>query len=171
MSSQSSTFLLWLAPSFVSAMFAARLSVWLQPHFSPIVLFPLLTGAALGLVLCAWLYLVRLSHRRLAVVGTVLVAMTAALAEHGFFYFDYRGAFEATRSRNEPKIAIVAGDLQPVSFIEYMRAHATRARDLVLWVGNSLLTVIAATGVVVWWLKSHSPNLNSLRVREGTEPL
>jgi hypothetical protein len=156
MSSQSSTFFLWLVPSLGVAVFLARISVWLQPRFSPVVLFPLLTGAALGLALGGLLYLVHLRDPRLGVVATPFVALNMALAEHAFFYLDYRSDFAATLSRNESKLVLVADEVQPVPFIEYMRAHAADSRDVLLWIGNGLLTIIAATGVVTWWAKAHS---------------
>ena len=71
-------FLTWLVPAGVVALAVARVSVWVQPHFAPVVLYPLLVGAALGALLCGLLQVARLGGARLAVMGTVLVALAAA---------------------------------------------------------------------------------------------
>ena len=175
MSFQPSTFFLWLVPSLGVAVFLARVSVWLQPRFSPVVVFPLLTGAALGIALGGLLYLVHLRDPRLGVVATPFVALILALAEHAFFYLDYRSDFAATLSRNERKLVLVADEVQPLPLVEYMRAHAADSRDVLLWIGNCLLTIIAATGVVAWWAKAHSHRRIALsdihRAEPSTNPL
>jgi hypothetical protein len=93
--------------------------VWVQPHFAPLVLFPLLVGAALGALLCGLLQLARLSDARLAVMGTILVAVLAAAAEHMFFYLD--------RHHDQLRQALEAGIPEEVvsmaTFSEYLRGE------------------------------------------------
>src|SRR5262245_5329293 len=124
MTTRTSAFLLWLVPALVAAVAIARVSVWVQPTLSPIVIYPLAIGAALGIAMCGLLHLAGLSDIRLAATGAAVVALVAALAEHGFFYLDYRRAFEATRSKNEQQIGLAAGEVRPAGVVEYMRSHA-----------------------------------------------
>jgi hypothetical protein len=151
MTSKFRSFLLWLLPAIVVAIAVARVSVWVQPHFAPLLLFPLLLGAALGALLCGLLQVARLSDARLAVAGTVLVAILAAGAEHGFFYMDYRVA----HARKARGAGIAAEDLSPADFPAYMRAQAATDRlQVPLWIANAAVIVAAAAGVVIWYLRS-----------------
>jgi hypothetical protein len=166
-------FLTWLVPAGVVALAVARVSVWVQPHFAPVVLFPLLVGAALGALLCGLLQVARLSDARLAVVGTVLVALAAGAAEHGFFYLDYRVA-HAKKARGA---GIAEEDLTPADFPAYMRAQAAAdRRQVALWIGNAAAMVVAATGVVIWYVKtsnvaqSRTTQQGSLPPTESTDP-
>jgi hypothetical protein len=158
-------FLTWLVPAGVVALAVARVSVWVQPHFAPVVLFPLLVGAALGAILCGLLQVARMGDARLAVAGTVLVALLAAAAEHAFFYLDYRVA----HARKARGAGIAEEDLSPAEFPEYMRAQAATTRMQVpLWIGNAAAMVVAATGVVIWYVRFHQVGeslSSSLRLR------
>jgi hypothetical protein len=145
-------FLLWLVPAVVVALAVARVSVWVQPHFAPVVLYPLLIGAALGALVCGLLHLARLSDRWLAVIGTVLLAVLAAAAEHAFFYMDYRIA----HARKALAAGISEDELSPADFKTYMSAQAASDRlQIPLWIGNAAAMVVAAAGVVIWYTKSH----------------
>jgi hypothetical protein len=144
-------FLLWLVPAVAVGLAVARVSVWVQPHFAPVVLFPLLIGAALGALVCGLLHLARLSDRRLAVIGTVLLAVLAAAAEHAFFYLDYRVA----HARKALAAGISEDELSPADFTAYMRAQAASDRlQIPLWIGNAAAMVVAAAGVVIWYMTS-----------------
>jgi cytochrome c-type biogenesis protein CcmH/NrfF len=143
-------FLLWLVPAVVVALAVARVSVWVQPHFSPLVLFPLLVGAALGVLICGLLQLARVNDSRLAMFGTLLVVVLAAAAEHVFFYLDRHS--EQLRKASDSGIPeeVVAR----ATFAEYMRAEA-KLDDMkvLLWIGNAAAMVVAAAGVVIWYVK------------------
>lgn len=152
------TFLIWLVPAIVVAVAVARVSVWIQPHFSPLVLFPVLVGAALGAILCGLLQVAQLNHAWLAVAGTVLVAFIAAMAEHGFFYLDYQSA----HIRKALQAGLPLEELSEATFVEYMRAQAAADRmQIPLWLGNAALMALAATGMVIWYSKFGSVSVRS----------
>ena len=151
MNSTPRAFLIWLVPATVVAVAVARVSVWIQPHFSPLVLFPLLIGAALGALLCGLMQLADLNNVRLAVAGTLLIVLITAAAEHVFFYLD--------RSNEHLRKALEAGIPEEVisrpTFSEYMHQQAELDRmKIPLWIGNAVLMAGAAGGMVIWYGKS-----------------
>jgi hypothetical protein len=175
MTSKLRAFLIWLLPAAVVAIAVARVSVWVQPHFSPLGLFPLLIGAALGAILCGLVQIANLRDLRLMLAGTVLVALLAAAAEHVFFYLDRRGE----HLRKALEAGIPEEVISQPTFPEYMRRQAELDDMKVpLWIGNAVLMVCAAGGMVIWYVKSHgavadtdhSPSVapNPLPEGEGT---
>jgi hypothetical protein len=161
------TSLAWLIPAVVVALAVARVSVWVQPHFAPVVLFPSLIGAALGALLCGLLQLARLRDWRMAVIGTILVAVLAAAAEHMFFYLD--------RHNEQIRQALEAGipeeTFSRATFFEYMRGEAEQDdRKILLWIVNATATVVSAAAVVIWYERSRHVD-ESLRsqIRRGED--
>ncbi len=145
------TIVLWLLPAAVVAVAVARVSVWIQPHFSPLVLFPLLIGVALGALLCGLIQIANLHELRLAVAGTVLVVVLAAAAEHLFFYLDRHS--EHLRKAQQAGIPVAV--LSRPTFPEYLRQQAELDDMKVpLWIANVVLMGGAAVGMVLWYLKS-----------------
>ena len=143
--------LAWFIPALVVALAIARVSVWVQPHFAPVVLFPLLIGAALGALLCGLLQLARLRDWRLAVIGTILVAILAAAAEHVFFYLDRH----SEQLRQALEAGIPAETFSRATFFEYMRGEAEQDdRKVLLWIVNATAMVVAAAAVVIWYARS-----------------
>ena len=143
--------ILWLLPAVVVAVAVARVSVWIQPHFSPLVLFPLLIGAALGALLCGLAQIANLRDLRLALAGTALVVVVAAAAEHAFFYLDRRS--EHLRKALEAGIPVEV--LSRPTFAQYMRQQAEfDDKNLPLWIVNAVLMAGAAGGMVLWNVKS-----------------
>ena len=149
------SFLLWLVPAVVVAVAVARVSVWVQPHFAPVVLFPLLVGASLGALACGLLQLANLNDWRLAVPATAFLGLVTAAAEHGFFYLDFVAKDSVERSRKILEAGVTDEGLSSVSFVEYMRWQGALDRTQVLiWIGSAALIVIAACGMVIWYLKA-----------------
>ena len=166
-SGQLRTFLIWLLPALVVAIAVARVSVWIQPHFSPLVLFPLLIGLALGALLCGLLQIANLRNVGIALAGTVLVVLVAAAAEHVFFYWDHRN--ELLRKALEADIPRDVVSLPP--FIDYMRRQIQMDdMQAPLWIGNAVLMVGAAGGMVVWYLRSRrgAPDLDHRQAEART---
>jgi hypothetical protein len=163
------TFLLWFAPALVVGLAVARVSVWVQPHFAPMILYPLLIGAALGAILCGLAQLAKLGVARLAIAGTIVVALLAAVAEHGFFYLDFVARESIERSRRMLEAGVPDEGLSSVSFAEYMRWQGSLdRRQILLWIGNAALMAAAAGGMVGWYVKTNGPHPNPLPEGEGT---
>jgi hypothetical protein len=157
---------LWLVPATVVGLAVARVSVWVQPHFAPVVLFPLLIGAALGAILCGIMQLARLRDLRLAVLGTIFVAVLAAAAEHVFFYLDRHGA----QLSQALEAGIAEDAVARASFTEYMRGAAHQDKRVVLlWLGNAIAIVVAATAVVLWYGKARHGE-SSMGARRPPDP-
>jgi hypothetical protein len=140
-----------------------------QPHFSPLVLFPLLIGAALGALLCGLIQIANLRDLRLVLAGTVFVTLLAAASEHVFFYLDRRGE----HLRKALEAGIPEEVISRPAFPEYMRGQAELDDMKVpLWIGNAVLMVVAAGGMVIWYMKSQVSSIaahpNPLPAGEGT---
>jgi hypothetical protein len=151
-------FLVWLGPAMVVGIAVARVSVWVQPHFSPMIVFPILIGAALGAILLGLVQLARLNDIRFAVAGTIFVALICAAAEHGFFYLDFLARESLSRQKKMFEAGLSDEEISPVTFAQYMRwqGAADRQQELV-WIGNAALMAAAAVGVVVWYMKTRGP--------------
>jgi hypothetical protein len=148
------SFLLWLVPTVVVAVAVARVSVWVQPHFAPAVLFPLLVGAALGALACGLLQLSSLTDWRLAVPATAFLGLVTAAAEHGFFYLDFVAHDSAVRSRKILEAGVSDEGFSSVSFGEYMRWQGVfESTQVLIWIGSAVLIVIAACGMVIWYVR------------------
>jgi hypothetical protein len=166
MQTNTRAFLVWLGPALVVGIAVARVSVWVQPHFSPLVLFPLLIGASLGAILLGLLQLSRLYDVWLAIAGTIVVALVTAAAEHVFFYLDHRSEYVLK--------ALTAGvpeeALTTMSFADYLRQQAALSEmQVMLWIGNAALMVLAATAVVGSYLKARALLPSPLPQGEGND--
>jgi hypothetical protein len=150
-----------LVSSFAGGAVLARLAVWAQrAGFSPLVLFPLLAGCAIG----AGVYLIAKQANVCslrALIGTSLVAaFSFLLFEHLFFYLDYRSGFNAAMGRN-PSAALfaAAGEIRPVEFFEFLHAGAMQDAGLfsgwLRWIIDAAVTILAAVGSV-WFIQRQS---------------
>ncbi len=147
------SFCSWFLPAVVVGVAVARVSVWIQPQFSPLVLFPLIIGVCLGILLCGLMQLVNFRDPRLALVGTLAIALLSAGCEHAFYYWDYR--------REQPRKLLEAGvpeeAITTPGLSEYLQKEAELDRTKVpLWIGNAALMALAACGAVMWYMKSRS---------------
>jgi hypothetical protein len=143
---------LWLIASSALVVAGARISVWIQPHFAPVVLYPLLSGAALGAGFAGLAYAAGLRSSRRLMVGVLLLAVSAALLEHAFFYADYRTGFERALEHAAERIGFRVQDLEAQTFGEYLGSRsAAEEWAIARWVGNPLVTATAA-GVVFWYI-------------------
>jgi hypothetical protein len=143
---------LWLVASAAVSVAGARISVWIQSHFAPVVLYPVLFGGIIGAALAGLAYAAGLRRLTGLIVAVVLLAIAAALLEHAFFYADYRASFELARQRGEERIGLPLPDVEAETFGGYLRSHAEKSGyDIALWLANPLITATAA-GVVFWYL-------------------
>jgi len=74
------------------------------------------------------------------------------LAEHGFFYLDYRSHYSSAL-QNNPKaqlfMSLAADEFQPASFSRFMAAEAPAKWPL--WIVDAL-AMIAVSAMVTWFL-------------------
>ena len=141
--------LLWTVPAAVFALVLARLSVAVQPTFSPVVLFPMLLGVALGLFVVSIRALAEARGTRSAVLGAVLLSVFLAGAEHWFFYRAYVQQREEFRQGpHGPAFAFVQEEAQPLDFGAFLAVQAKGPRPW-LWGLHAACIVAGAVGVVV----------------------
>jgi len=141
-----------------------------QGYFAPLILFPLLLGAAAGLMVVGLVRVAQIGHRPTIAGSVVLAAVLAATAQHYFTYLAaYRQPADATAGRG-----VVSGSSQPApvdlsavldrikpSFGEYLQGQARRGRPLLLgyvargwvvwltWAIDGLLILAAALAVAI----------------------
>ncbi len=146
--------LLWFVSAVAVAVTGARISVWVQPHFAPVVIYPVLVGTVLGAAFGALALLAGVNRSHGKLIGVVLLAVVASLLEHAFFYGDYRANFAAALGRVSEQVGFPVLDVEPQTFAEFLRNRAAAEQSSVaLWVSNPLITATAA-GVVFWYLSN-----------------
>jgi hypothetical protein len=148
---------IWSVISALIAIALARIAVWLQSFgFSPMVVFPLIIGAALGSMIALAANVAQEKRRELVVTGAVLAAIVCAAAEHGFSYLDYRRGYEA-KLQSDPKAQLAASmnpeNMRPASFAKFMGADAKG--NWVLWIVDALAMIGAAAGSA-WFVSGDS---------------
>jgi hypothetical protein len=118
------------------------------------MLLPLVLGGAIGTIIVGLARATNESCRTRLLIAAVVLAMVCVLAEHLFFYFDYRAQFAASAAKN-PSVQIfqTAGGLEPASFPEFLGAGAQRligmAPGWVWWIIDAGLTIVAGAAAVV----------------------
>lgn len=138
-------------------------------HFAPLILFPLIIGALLGLLLTAFLRISQSGHRPTVLLGLILAVGCCVWAEH---YFSYLAAVRAeTQLRAEkiqeasPQAVALAdqlqGSLSVNGFLAFLQQQAQHGRPLVgpvvahglwvwaSWAGDALLLLIATLAVLI----------------------
>lgn len=149
------SFLLWFLPAALVSVGIARVSVWIQPLFSPLVIYPLLVGAAIGAASAGLMYLTHIRNYWSAILGAAILGIIAGAAEHAFYYLDYRAGFELARSSQQALGALAAEQLEPASFAYYMRRQAeSGSRQVFLWAAHVLFMATGAAAFVAWHLRS-----------------
>ncbi|MEN6450910.1 MAG: hypothetical protein ABFC96_10495 [Thermoguttaceae bacterium] len=160
---------LWLAVVVAPAvgLIWARVGQVVQPHFAPLILFPILLGVLTGVTLIGVVRLTRMGHRPTILVSAVLAAAVAAAGQH------YCGYVSRYYWQAPPVIASGTGDdLKALSqqllrqtapsFGQYLRAQADKggrplpwgyvAKGWIVWLSwavDALLLVAGAVAVTV----------------------
>ena len=157
-----------LAVAVVAAPAVGLVYAWIgaavQPHFAPLVLFPVLAGVCVGLTIVGFVRFARVGNRPTILLAALMAALVAAGGQHYFNYLRHLSAWQAAAS--------AAGDAHHLnstenlqqaapSFERYLVAQARRGRPLVgrliargtaAWIGwvvDALLIVAAAVAVTL----------------------
>ncbi|HEV3024196.1 MAG TPA: hypothetical protein VGX76_17085 [Pirellulales bacterium] len=160
----------WLPSALAAGAAIGCLAVLVQPHFAPLVLFPLLLGLSLAASLIVGLRVFSVAHAPTAWTGTFLAS---ALVVGGQHYWSYRAArnvwagqqaeFEKARQAF-PEIANRVLSPPPADVGEYLRTETSRGRELLgyrvrgaalwgWWGLEAALVSFAALLPVVWALR------------------
>lgn len=141
---------LWLAGAIPMSLAIAWLTVWIEPHFAPVVVFPLLVGLTLGVALAVWMRLCRMGHRNSVLLGLLVAAVTLVFGQH---YFAYRKTLDQVDDRlavvlqaqlEQGKLNNLDLPLPPQSLPDFLRQTADRGRPLAGY-------MLHGAGVWAWW--------------------
>ena len=142
--------ILWLAGALAVSLAIAWLAVLIEPHFAPLVVFPVLVGLALGTALAGWLRLCGMGHRMSAVLGVLAAVVTIVWGQHYFAYrraqdqFDQRLAIVQQAQLERGELNHLRFPTPPESLPGFLRQTAEQGRPLA---GH----VVRGAGVWLWW--------------------
>ena len=150
------------------------LAVWVQAFFSPLIVFPLLLGAGLGLLVVLTVRTVvmadiQFGHRPTIVAAAVTAALTAIAAQHYLAYRTERRLAELQAEQIKQEAAAVFGPTiaqyipqPPENVFVFLQNNARKGRDLnvfgwvargwqawLSWAVDGLLLLAATLAVVV----------------------
>ena len=154
-----------LAVALLAAPAAGLIYGWIgamvQPHFAPLILFPLLLGVFAGLTIVGVVRFARIGNRPTIFLAALLAAAVAVAGQH---YFSYLSAYYWTPPTVSPTtgqdLSALRRELAP-SFGEYLCAQARRGRPLVggyvahgamawfCWAMDALLVAAAAVAATI----------------------
>jgi ABC-type uncharacterized transport system permease subunit len=147
--------LIWYGAGAVAAIAIAWLAALVHASgHAPIGLISLAVGIALGAVLKKIAASQRVTSRRQLIIGTLLLAIVAVLAEHTWLYLDFRRQWQEARDKS-PQVAIFRSK-SPWSPKEFFLNEATPQRTAV-WCIDALVVIASAVGTVVALSKTPSP--------------
>lgn len=156
----------WTAVAIVGGAVVGWLAHLVQGRFAPLVVFPLLTGAVLGIVLALAMRAFGWGHRATSWYGVALAALVAVVLQHALGYRDAVRRAETDIEKYQQALQAfpeqLAGRLPrpPEGPIEYFRRQAERGRPVggyrlrgaavyASWMVDAALLWLAATAVVV----------------------
>ncbi len=130
----------WLAAMLLLGAAGARTAWGIERFFAPIVFFPLLVGAVLGLLMVVLMRTLQVGHRPTVAAGAVLAGLVTVVGQHYLSYHEARRQAEASAASR------VAASLFPErapaeSFLQFMGREARDGRRLG-W--------FRATGALAW---------------------
>jgi len=158
---------MWLAASTLAGAAVGWLAAWAGEYRAPLVVFPLVVGALLGMTLAGLMRLVEVGHRPTLLAGALLAAAVAVTGQHVAAY--RKAAVAAERDARTLRLAReafgdrVAGRMPspPQGVFDFLREEAARGRPLwgrfaaagaaawLSWAADALLLAAAALAVVI----------------------
>ena len=144
-------------------------AVWAQQYFAPLVVFPLLIGAALGVAIVLTMRTAQMGNRPTIVAAAVAAAVTAVGGQHYLaFRAEHRLAEEQARQIQQEASATFGSRLNqyipepPENVFVFLQNHARTGRELNMfgwvardwvawlsWAVDGVLVLVATLAVVV----------------------
>jgi hypothetical protein len=139
--------LIWYGAGAVAAVAIAWLAALVHASgHAPIGVVSLVVGIALGTTLVKIAASSRVAKsRRHLIVGTILLAIVAVLAEHTWLYLDFRRQWQEAREKS-PQVAIFRPE-SPWAPREFFANEATPQRTA-FWCIDAVLIIAGAVGTV-----------------------
>jgi hypothetical protein len=158
---------IWYAVGAMAAIAIAWLAAVLHiAGRAPIGIISVAVGISLGALLSALAARQRLACRRRLIVGTILLAILAVVAEHAWLYRDFRRQWHEARAKS-PEAALFRPE-SPWSPREYFTNELT-TRRAALWCLDGALIIAATVGTALAW--NHNRHSVGTSVgAESTEP-
>jgi hypothetical protein len=139
--------LLWYAAGVIAAIVIAWVGALVHASgYAPIGLISLGVGVALGAAVGILAAVQRVACRKRMIVGTLLVALVAVLAEHAWLYHDFRRQWHEAREKS-PQVAMFRA-ASPWSPREYFERELTPQRAT-LWIADAVLIATGAVATVL----------------------
>jgi ABC-type uncharacterized transport system permease subunit len=134
-----------MALFYVAGSIAAIVVAWFASliHASghaPLGLVSLGVGAALGAAVCVIAANQRAARGKRLIIGIIMFAIVAVVAEHAWLYIDYRREWY-DQSAKSPQVAVFQAE--PLSPVEYF-AHEWSPQNTALWSVDAALIIISA---------------------------
>jgi len=140
--------LIWYGVGAVAAIVIAWLAALVHASgHAPIGLVSLAVGIALGASLAKLAAIQRVTCKKRLIVGTIVLAILAVLAEHTWLYLDFRRQWHETREKS-PQVAIFRPE-SPWSPREFLENEATPQLITVWFVDAVIIIFSAATTIAV----------------------
>ena len=147
--------LIWYVAGTVAAIVIAWLAALVHASgHAPIVLVPLVFGIALGATLTKLAAARRVTGRARLVIGAILLAHIAILAEHAWLYLDFRQQWHEAREKS-PQVAIFRPE-QAWSPRDFFINEATPER-VVVWCVDGMFIIFSTTATVAILSKNATP--------------
>jgi hypothetical protein len=148
--------LIWYGAGAVAAIAIAWLAALVHASgHAPLGLISLAVGIALGAVLKQIAATQQVTGRRRLIIGTLLLAIVAVLAEHTWLYLDFRRQWQEAREKS-PQLAVFRPET-PWSPREYFTIEAT-PEHTALWCADAAIIVASAVGTVFVFSKNPTPH-------------
>lgn len=140
--------LIWYGAGAVAAIVIAWLAALVHASgHAPIGLVSLAVGIALGASLAKLAAIQRVTCKKRLIVGTIVLATLAILAEHTWLYLDFRRQWQEAREKS-PQVAIFRPE-SPWSPREFLENEATPQLITVWFVDAVIIIFSAATTIAV----------------------
>jgi hypothetical protein len=147
--------LIWYGAGTVAAIVIAWLAALVHASgHAPIGLISLAVGIALGAMLTKIAVTQRIVVAKHLIIGTILLAMLAVIAEHTWLYLDFRRQWQQAREKS-PQMAMFRPE-SPWSPREYFAIEAT-PEQAAFWCVDAIVILAGAVGTVVALSKTPSP--------------
>jgi hypothetical protein len=147
--------LIWYGAGAVAAIVIAWLAALVHASgHAPLGLVSLVVGISLGVALTKIAAAQHVAGARRLIVGTILLAILAVVAEHTWLYFDFRRQWQESREKS-PQVAIFRPE-SPWSPQEFFLNEATPEHTAV-WCMDAAIIVASAIGTVVALTRKPTP--------------
>ena len=149
--------LIWYGAGAVAAIVIAWLAALVHASgHAPIGLVSLAVGIALGASLAKLAAIQRVTCKKRLIVGTIVLAILAILAEHTWLYLDFRRQWHEAREKS-PQVAIFRPE-SPWSPREFLENEAT-PQLITVWFVDAVIIIFSAATTIAVLSRPSAPSL------------